>query len=222
MRRMIIAALRASVCCGILVSMGCEDPKKQIAQLQDEKKALGQQLVECNQQRDAAQAEVTDLKSRNTQLQNELTAAKAAQPVTAAPAAPAPVVAPAAGTFKLVGMLTNADFGRASKPDLTSKDKAELDRIAATIKANHPRDHIYVIGHTDNDPIRKTKWNDNLELSCERAMMVVRYLSSRGVSKTHLVAGGSGENDPLVPNTGAANKAKNRRIEIYAGPKPTR
>jgi chemotaxis protein MotB len=217
MRRMIIAALRAAVCLGIFASMGCEDPKKQIAQLQDEKKALGQQLVESNQQRDTAQAEAAELKQKNTQLQNELSSAKTAPAPAAAPVA----AAPRETALKFIGALTNADFGRASKPDLTAKDKAELDRMVATIKGSHSRDQIYVIGHTDADPIKKTKWHDNLELSCQRAMMVVRYLSSKGLSRAHLVAAGVGEGDPLVPNTGAANKAKNRRIEVYVGPKPT-
>jgi chemotaxis protein MotB len=218
MRGTIIAALRVTLLCAILFSLGCEDPQKKIAQLQEEKKALGQQLTEASQARDTAVAEANELKQRNAQLQSDLTAARQAPP----PAAPAPVAAaPRVEALKLIGTLSNADFGRASKPDLTHKDKAELDRIASTIKANHAKDEIYVIGHTDNDPIRKTKWRDNLELSCERAMMVVRYLASRGIPHAHLIAGGAGEYDPLAPNTGPASKAKNRRIEIYAGPKPS-
>jgi len=217
MSRTIVAALRAAVCFGILVAMGCEDPKKQIAQLQEEKKALGQQLMEANRERDAAQAEVAELKQKNAQLQSDLTVAKQAPPPAAATPAPAP-----SGGLRFIGALSNTDFGRANKPELSDKAKAQLDQIVATIKASHARDHIYVIGHTDNDPIRRTKWQDNLELSAQRAMAVVRYLASKGVARTHLIAGGAGEYDPLVPNTSPANKAKNRRVEIYAGPKPSR
>ncbi len=217
MRRMTTAALRGAVCCGILFALGCEDPKKQISQLQEEKKVLSQQLMEANQSRDTAQAEASELKQRNAQLQTELTQTKQAPAPTAAP-----VAAPPPASLKFVGAITGTDFGRANKPELSSQAKAQLDQMVSEIRSKYGKDAIYVIGHTDNDPIRKTKWTDNLELSAERAMAVARYLGSKGIARTHLVAGGMGEYDPIVPNTGNANKAKNRRIEIYAGPKPSR
>ncbi|HRX87797.1 MAG TPA: OmpA family protein, partial [Phycisphaerae bacterium] len=54
------------------------------------------------------------------------------------------------------------------------------------------------------------------ELSAERALAVVRWLKERGVSPSRLVACGVGEYRPRVPNTSRDNRAKNRRVEIFA------
>jgi flagellar motor protein MotB len=75
---------------------------------------------------------------------------------------------------------------------------------------------VRVIGYTDNDPIRKTRnlWEDNLDLSANRAMTVVRHLREQGIDAEKLTACGRGETNPVTPNTSTANKAKNRRVEI--------
>ncbi|MBN1342805.1 MAG: OmpA family protein [Phycisphaerae bacterium] len=212
MRRLNIAVLSATICSGLLLT-GCEDPKKQIAQLEEEKKALGDQLLAASQDRDRAQAEATELRQSNSQLQSALAQAKQAPP---------PQAAPAGGAIKFVGALSTTDLGRANKPELSAKAKAELDAIAAAIKSDFADKHVYVIGHTDSDPIKRTKWKDNLELSCQRSMAVVRYLISKGIEPAQIFASGAGEFDPLAPNDNNADKAKNRRVEIYAGPKPIR
>lgn len=75
---------------------------------------------------------------------------------------------------------------------------------------------IYVEGHTDNVPISSKKFPSNWELSAARALNVVKYLNSVGKIKANqLAAVGHGEHRPLVPNTSAANRAKNRRVEVY-------
>ncbi len=217
MRRMIHAVWSAgfygSVLCAVALSTGCEDPKKKIAQLEEEKQALGDQLLAASEARDVAQARASELEQRNAQLQTELAQAKQAPPTP--PPAPTPML-------EFIGALSTTDLGRVNKPELSSKAKSQLDAIAARIKADYADKHVYVIGHTDNDPIRKTKWQDNLELSCQRSMAVVRYLASKGVENAQLLAAGAGPYDPLVPNTSAANKAKNRRVDIYVGPEPSR
>lgn len=213
MRWMMLTAVKTGICCSLMFSTACEDPKKRIAELEEEKTALGQQLVTASQERDAAQAEAAQLKQRTGELETQLAQAKQAPPPP--PPAPAPL-------FSFVGAVSTVDLGRANKPELSPKATAELDAIVAKIKAEHANQHVYVIGHTDNDPIRRTKWKDNLELSCQRAMAVVRYLATRGIRNARLLAAGAGEYSPLAPNTSKENKAKNRRVEIYAGPAPSR
>ncbi len=213
MRRMTIVVSCLGFVCSAMFWTGCgPDPKVQIAQLEEEKKQLGDQLLEASQARDAAQAEVDELKQANAQLQNALKEAKNVPP-------PPPPPAP---KLTYVGALEQTSLGRKRMPELTAKAKSQINPIIAKIKAEHADAFIFVIGHTDSDPIRQTKWADNLELSCQRAMAVVRYLQSQGISKAQMVAAGAGASAPLVPNSSSANKAKNRRIEIYAGPKPGR
>lgn len=69
---------------------------------------------------------------------------------------------------------------------------------------------IYVEGHTDNIGPD----NMNQALSEQRAMAVLNYLVQGGVDSSRLEAVGYGKSRPLVPNTNAENRAKNRRIEF--------
>lgn len=71
------------------------------------------------------------------------------------------------------------DAGRASLKD---SSQATLAKIADAIKRDYPGKHVFVDGHTDSDPIAKTKgmWSDNLDLSAERARSVAKFLTSRG------------------------------------------
>ena len=95
------------------------------------------------------------------------------------------------------------------KVDLKSTSKASLDTISSIIKRDYPGKDVWVVGHTDTDPIKKSKWKDNWELSSQRALSVVRYLVSQGISAKNMVAAGRGEYHPI-----SQSKASNRRVEI--------
>ncbi|NVK64413.1 MAG: OmpA family protein [Flavobacteriales bacterium] len=69
---------------------------------------------------------------------------------------------------------------------------------------------VAIQGHTDDvgDDAQ------NLKLSDDRANGVRDYLISLGVDASRLTAQGYGETMPKVPNTSAANRAKNRRTDF--------
>ena len=92
--------------------------------------------------------------------------------------------------------------------DLKETSKKTLNKIASVINRDYPGNTIRVEGHTDTDPIRKSKWTDNLELSLERAATVHRYLQKQGVDPNRLEAVGLGQWTPR------SSKAKSRRVEI--------
>jgi len=73
---------------------------------------------------------------------------------------------------------------------------------------------VTVIGHTDNVPIKTARFPSNQVLSEERAATVVEYLASKGVAKGRLEAVGKGDGEPVGGNKTAADRAKNRRVEI--------
>lgn len=100
------------------------------------------------------------------------------------------------------------------KVDLKSSAKSTLAQVARVLKSDYDGKEVRVEGHTDSDPIRKSKWKDNLELSSQRAMAVARYLASQGVDDERLAAVGRGEHHPRASNRSAAGKAQNRRVEI--------
>ncbi|HEX6811078.1 MAG TPA: OmpA family protein [Planctomycetota bacterium] len=90
-----------------------------------------------------------------------------------------------------------------------------LRNIVTALKAKFPGRRIYVEGHTDTDPIQKTKdkYRSNRHLSVERADAVATFLISSGVPEANIVVAGFGQYDPRDPKS----KARNRRVEIVVG-----
>lgn len=97
------------------------------------------------------------------------------------------------------------DPGKAS---LKKSARQTLQQIADVIKRQYPGNTIHVQGFTDTDPIKKSKWTDNLELSLQRAAAVHRYLQEQGIDPVKMQAVGKG---PWHPRD---TKAHSRRVEI--------
>lgn len=121
---------------------------------------------------------------------------------------------PSAGTITVT--LPNAILFDSGKATLKKATSTELDHIQSVLRQKYAGKKIDVVGHTDTDPIRKTKniWKDNWELSAERALTVTRYLIQRGITEENIRAVGCGESRPIASNATASGKAKNRRVEI--------
>jgi chemotaxis protein MotB len=103
------------------------------------------------------------------------------------------------------------DSGKAT---LKRSSNDELDHILSVLQSKYSGRQIDVVGHTDSDPIKKSPWKDNLQLSTERANSVIRYLTEHGIPRDKLRAVGRGETQPIASNATASGKAKNRRVEI--------
>jgi chemotaxis protein MotB len=130
---------------------------------------------------------------------------------------------PAAGTITVT--LPNTILFDSGKATLKSATSTELDHILSVLKQRYVGKDVDVVGHTDTDPIQKSAWKDNLELSAQRALSVTRYLIQHGIPEQQVRAAGCGPARPIAPNTTAAGKAKNRRVEIVVnmrqrGPAP--
>ena len=119
---------------------------------------------------------------------------------------------PAAGTITVT--LQNTILFASGKAALKSTTSAELDHILSVLKDKYAGKEIDVVGHTDTDPIRKSAWKDNWELSAQRALSVTRYLIEHGIADDLVRASGCGPARPVAPNTSSAGKARNRRVEI--------
>lgn len=103
---------------------------------------------------------------------------------------------------------------------VSDKAKVVLGKVATVVKAK-PDFEVMVEGHTDNvQVIQKENLVDNWDLSVKRATSVVRVLQNDfNIEPGRIIAAGRGENVPLVANTSAENKAKNRRTRILVLPK---
>jgi chemotaxis protein MotB len=119
---------------------------------------------------------------------------------------------PSAGTITVT--LPNAILFDSGKATLKKATSTELDHIRSVLRDKYPGKQVDVVGHTDTDPIKKSKWKDNWELSAQRALSVLRYLVKRGISEKDIQAVGCGESQPVASNSTASGRAKNRRVEI--------
>src|SRR3979411_3084497 len=111
-------------------------------------------------------------------------------------------------------------FFDAGQAILKPEGRAELDKLAsalAELEKQIPTEIAWVLrvdGHTDIRPIASAQFPSNWELSAARAISVVQYLISKGISPQRLVAAGFGEFQPLDPGRGEEAYRRNRRIEL--------
>lgn len=90
------------------------------------------------------------------------------------------------------------------RSDRTLQAVAEVMRAATHIR------RVSIEGHTDN----RASDEHNLDLSQRRAAAVRRWLIEHGVDEGRLEAHGFGASRPIAPNTTAAGRARNRRVEF--------
>jgi chemotaxis protein MotB len=103
---------------------------------------------------------------------------------------------------------------------LKPEGRLELDGLASALidlERKIPGDISWALrvdGHTDIRPITGGQFRSNWELSAARAISVVQYLISKGISPQRLVAAGFGEFQPIDPGISDDAFSRNRRIEL--------
>lgn len=105
------------------------------------------------------------------------------------------------------------------KAELRKESFVKLDKIVTVLQETVPDLNIGVEGHTDNEPIKRSGWKSNWELSSHRALSVIHYLTEHQVNPTRLAAIGYGEYHPVESNDTKEGRQKNRRVEIVILPK---
>jgi flagellar motor protein MotB len=206
-----------------LVVAGCQtDPDKlQMSEMADRIRQLTAENDDLRARLAAAQSELNNLRARNAQLEQQLRDAQAAL------AAKPPVEGPLDDEWRRSGVYTWTALGTdflfdSGKATLRPQARPKLQEVVATIRDRYPQPEfdIWVLGHTDTDPIRQTKslWADNLDLSVNRGMTVFKELQSLGLNPKYMIAGGQGEYNPVASNANRAGKQENRRVEIIAVP----
>jgi len=96
--------------------------------------------------------------------------------------------------------------------------KPESKQLAAAISdmlQKFPDYDIVVSGHTDNIPIYNMDYESNWDLSSARAIQFLKILLlNTNLDPKKFTPVGYGEFHPIVDNTTAVNRAKNRRVEV--------
>ena len=199
-----------------VLATGCSTKDKQrIAMLENANRNLTARLNQTQAQLDQTardrqnlEARLAAAQGRISGLETELASIPEPQPA----AAPGWTATPAGAMIAIEsGILFQP--GRAT---LRPEAQRTLDRIVSNIRGDYADKDILIFGHTDDRPIQKSGWDDNYQLSTERALAVTRYLIDRGVPPARVVACGWGEHHPREPNASEASRLKNRRVEIYA------
>lgn len=80
---------------------------------------------------------------------------------------------------------------------------------------------LMVSGFTDDLPIQKgnKRFEDNWELSAERALTVTRALIEAGMPPALVFAAAFGAEQPVAPNTDSTGRSRNRRVEMAPVPR---
>jgi len=168
--------------------------------------------------------QIKELERRNAELEAQLAAAQSAQPQGGGQVATLPENT-IQGTSDIdvgtrdqdvVLSISNEVLFKPGSAVLSDRAKKVLDEAISKIKASYPEADVRVEGHTDNQPIRRSKdeHKDNWDLSGNRAQAVLQFLLNHGIPSSKLGFAGYGMERPLASNSSESAKAKNRRVEI--------
>ena len=181
---------------------------------------LTREQEELQRQKEQTESELLTYKAKCDAMERNRGAAARPAP------APAPTVTPIPadsdgvdirkrGNDTVINLPSDVFFASGSST-LSPAGEKTMAKIGAYIRKNHSGGLIRVEGHSDSDPIRKTKgkYHCNYELSFERAHAVVHYLVDKGHVDSHrFVCEAYADNQPQSQN----DKSKNRRVEIVIG-----
>lgn len=104
--------------------------------------------------------------------------------------------------------------GRAKLSDEGLAAIAEVGQILATM----PDRKFQIEGHTDNVPIKTSRYPSNWELAAARALTVLKTMREAGMPGSTLSAASFGEFRPVASNDTDDGRRANRRIEIVIVP----
>lgn len=161
-------------------------------------------------------------------ISEQIAALGSVPPVSAAPVASTagPRLRQLLADDEARGVLNIEEHGAQTKVILIAKDlfasgsatvnPAYYDSLRRIARAlNEVPGRAFVIGHTDDQPLRSFRFENNAELSRARAINVTEILKLAIDNPGRLSAEGHGSSEPrYTPASSAENRARNRRVEI--------
>ena len=219
-----------------------DEANRRVAELEQEKKALSEQVVDANgsralmqQQVDNQRAEIASLRKNpstgaGAKTDDETTPGIGAAPTKTGEKPAAEVKKPAlaleALESKTIDVVENkngsttvrltGNLFNSGSHELTATGRETLKKVGAALKKAGTT-HISVEGHTDLTPMKKSKttYGTNLALSLARALEVQTYLTNDcGISKNSMSVVGHGDTRPLAARPSKEANEKNRRVEL--------
>ena len=212
MSKKILAIL--ALCASAFTAVGCAGG----ADLQGRVDELTREQEELQRQKEQTESELLVYKAKCEAMERGRSARPApstAPAVTPVPAEPDGMDIRKRGNDTVINLPSDVFFASGSST-LNAAGERTMAKVANYIKKNHAGGLIRVEGHSDSDPIRKTKskYHCNWELSFERSHAVVHYLVDKGhVDPERVICEAFGEHHPQSTK----DKSKNRRVEIVLG-----
>jgi flagellar motor protein MotB len=220
---------------------GCFVPKSQLVNYETTNRVL-------SEQNRAQLVEIENLKAHTRQTEDQLIRAErelAADPnhppLAGTPGLPNGRRLPATVSQQLAGWArqypnlhfdTETGVSKCDMDVLFDSGQAELRpaarnmlvELAQVLQLAEAKDlKIMVVGHTDNQRIvgqaAREKYANNFHLSTARALAVADLLRSQGLPDQRIGVAGFGAHEALVANDSAADRHKNRRVEIFVMPR---
>ena len=111
-------------------------------------------------------------------------------------------------TIRLAG---SGMFGSGSD-QLKSQFDDPINRLSQALDDEPGK--IIVVGHSDNVPIRSSRFPSNMALSLARAKSVMAQMAGEMSDPDRLSAEGRADQEPIADNATREGRAKNRRIEV--------
>lgn len=168
--------------------------KKDLAACMAERDRLMAELKACQDENAALRAEIERLKARIAELELQLSQR---------------------GTEVARIRIPNHVLFASGSDKLTNEGRDVLERARVVIERDYPGNPISIEGHTDNDPIRYSRWKSNWELGAARSLAVLHVLKDQfKVEGVNLSATTFGEYRPEASNETKEGKSANRRTEI--------
>jgi len=116
----------------------------------------------------------------------------------------------------VISLASDAFFNPASARVNIDKTRDILLRLAALLNSTEVGGRkIRIEGHTDSVDVDPAgPWQDNWQLSSERARAVLKYLTGFGVDQNRFQIAGFGDTMPVASNDTPEGRAYNRRVDI--------
>jgi chemotaxis protein MotB len=194
----------------------------EIRQLHEERAALKSQVQALKSNLDSAQGDIANASSKVSDKPAEKSASAPDVEAGKFPELDKLGVGYSTRGGNLVITIPSSISFASGQAVLSSEGQKALKQVAATLKGKYPSLRYSIEGHTDSDPISKSKFTSNRDLSVQRAMAVLTYMVEEcSIKDDQCIVAGYGQYDPVAANDTTGDKAKNRRVEIVVHKKGT-
>jgi chemotaxis protein MotB len=203
---MLLAAPLSSSCVSSRgYQQALDDRDAEIRKLREERASLKSQIQTLKNNLDSAHGELTDASARTVET----------EPAQQFPELDNLGIGYGMRDGNMVISIPSSITFASGQATLSKDGQKALKEVASTLKKQYPDAHYAIEGHTDSDPIKKSKFTSNRELSVQRAMAVLTFLVAEcAIPDSNCIVAGHGEYDPVAPNDNKDDKGRNRRVEI--------